>query len=420
MSDAPLPPTVTADPRSWLAALREALARPLASYYLILGSGTMLILLGVLMVASASSVYGDVVLGDPYGVVKRQLIWLAVGVPLAFLACRFPLIWVRRLTWLALPIVAVLIALTKVPGLGVERNGQVLWLGFGPNSPLLLQPSEIAKLVLVLWAAHVFASKERLLSDLRHILVPVVVPGMMLIVGLVLWQKDLGTALVMVTIVVAMVWVVGLPLRVFAIALLAMGVGLLYLATTEQHRIARLLTFTDPFADYHVTGWQPVHGLFALASGGWLGQGIGGSQQKWGTLPEAHTDYIFAVLGEELGLMGTLLVIVLFLSLAYAATRIALHTDDPFVRYASFGIVAWLLGQMMINVGMVLGLLPVIGIPLPLVSYGGSSLLPALIALGLLVGFARREPEAARALAARRRPTGTAASTVRQSAGAGR
>ena len=170
--------------------------------------------------------------------------------------------------------------------------------------------------------------------------------------------------------------------------------------TTEKHTPKNL---ADPFKDFHDTGWQPAHGLYALSTGGWFGQGIGASQQKWGDLPEAHTDFIFAVLGEELGLVGTLLVIALFLTIAYAALRVARETKDPFVRYATFGVVVWLLGQMIINVGMVLALLPVIGIPLPLVSYGGSSLVPTLVALGLLIGFARREPGAARALAQRRR-----------------
>ena len=171
-------------------------------------------------------------------------------------------------------------------------------------------------------------------------------------------------------------------------------------------------TFTDPFKDYTDAGWQPAHGLYALSSGGWFGQGIGASTQKWGDLPEAHTDFIFAVLGEELGLVGTLLVVGLFFTIAYAAVRVALNTQDPFVRYATFGIVVWLLGQMMINVGMVLAVLPVIGIPLPIVSYGGSALLPSLVALGLVIGFARREPEAAAALAARRRNRSAGLSAV--------
>jgi len=189
----------------------------------------------------------------------------------------------------------------------------------------------------------------------------------------------------------------------------------LYLATTSQHRLDRMRTFTDPFKDFEHAGWQPAHGLYALSSGGVFGQGIGASQQKWGDLPEAHTDFIFAVLGEELGLVGTLLVIALFLTIAYAAIRVATQTSDPFVRYMTFGIVAWLLGQMILNVGMVLTLLPVIGIPLPLVSYGGSALVPSLVALGLLIGFARREPEAARALAQRKKARSAGLSAGRAS-----
>ena len=196
---------------------------------------------------------------------------------------------------------------------------------------------------------------------------------------------------------------VGAPVRLFTIAISVVGVVAIWLASTDPERRDRLTNFVDPFKDYHDAGWQPAHGLYALSSGGWFGQGIGASQQKWGDLPEAHTDFIFAVLGEELGLVGTLLVIGLFLTIAYAAIRVARETRDPFVRYLTFGIVVWLIGQMIINVGMVLALLPVIGIPLPLVSYGGSALVPSLVALGLLIGFARREPEAARALAQRRR-----------------
>jgi cell division protein FtsW len=183
-----------------------------------------------------------------------------------------------------------------------------------------------------------------------------------------------------------------------------LGVAAVALAATAPERLNRITHFTDPFKDYTDAGWQPAHGLYALSSGGWFGQGIGASTQKWGDLPEAHTDFIFAVLGEELGLVGTLLVVALFFTIAYAAVRVALSTEDPFVRYATFGIVVWLLGQMMINVGMVLAVLPVIGIPLPIVSYGGSALLPSLVALGLVIGFARREPEAAAAGSRRAKP----------------
>ncbi|MFW6775305.1 putative lipid II flippase FtsW [Nocardioides sp. CPCC 205120] len=383
---------------AWTEPLRRSLERPLTSYYLLLGASALLLTIGLVMVLSASSVYSYRLTGDSYGVVRRQLMWAAIGLVVALVVARLPMRVVRRATWLALPVVLVLLALTQT-GLGVEVNGNKNWLALGP---VQIQPSELAKLTIVLWAADVYANKERVLDRVRHMLVPVV-PVVGLIIVLVLLQRDLGTALVLLAILLAMLWVVGAPLRFFALALSIVAVGVVVLATTSAERVKRITNFLDPFADFHDAGWQPAHGLFALSSGGFLGQGIGASQQKWGDLPEAHTDFIFAVLGEELGLVGTLLVLALFLTVAFAAIRVASTTADPFVRYAGFGIVVWLLGQAMINLGMVLTLLPVIGIPLPLVSYGGSALVPSLVALGLLITFARREPGAAAALEARRR-----------------
>jgi len=385
-------------PRSWFGALRAALDRPLTSYYLLLGASALLLTIGLLMVLSASSVYSyETNDGDSYAVVRRQLVWVLLGLPLAWTASRLPYRWVRRLAYPGFSISLVLLLLTAF--FGVERNGNQNWLGIGP---VVIQPSEIAKLAMVIWAAHIYANKERRLDSTHEIVVPVV-PGMILATGLVVLGNDLGTALVLFGLLLGSLWVVGAPRRFFAVILSAVGVGLLVLVATNTERLGRVSSFMNPFSDYHDRGWQPAHGLYALSTGGWFGQGIGASQQKWGDLPAAHTDFIFAVLGEELGLAGTLLVIMLFLTIAFAALRVARRADEPFVRYASFGIVVWLLGQMIINVGMVLALLPVIGIPLPLISYGGSALLPSLMALGLLVGFARREPEAARALAQRKK-----------------
>ncbi len=174
----------------------------------------------------------------------------------------------------------------------------------------------------------------------------------------------------------------------------------------------RLTSFADPFASFQGAGWQAAHGIFAMSSGGLTGKGIGASQQKWGGLPAAHTDFIFAVLGEELGLVGTLLVLGLFLTIAFAGLRVAQRATDPFARYMAAGITVWITVQMMINVGMVLALLPVIGIPLPLVSYGGSGLVPSLVAVGLLLSVARHEPGAQAALLARRRSRTTQAVTA--------
>lgn len=381
----------------WFTAVREAIDSPLTAYYLLLGASALLLTIGLIMVLSASSVYSFEKTGDSYTIVKRQLTWVVIGVPFAWLASRMPLKLIRGLTYPAFSVSLVLLTATAI--FGVERNGNKNWLALGP---IEIQPSEIAKLSLVIWAAHIYANKERRLGSLHEVIVPVV-PGMLMATGLVVVGRDLGTALVFAAIMIAMLFVVGAPRRFFAICLTLMMVVVLALAGTDSERMDRITSFTDPFRDYANSGWQPAHGLYALSSGGVFGEGIGASQQKWGSLPEAHTDYIFAVLGEELGLVGTLLVIVLFLTIAYAVLRVARETADPFVRYASFGVVVWLLGQMAINVGMVLGLLPVIGIPLPLISYGGSALLPSLVALGLVIGFARREPAAARALAQRKK-----------------
>ena len=382
----------------WYATLRDALDRPLTSYYLLLAASALLLTIGVIMVLSASSVYSFKENGgDSYAVVKRQLLWVAIGLPCAWIASRLSQRWIRRLAWPGYFVSLVLLLLTAF--LGVEVNGNQNWLALGP---IVIQPAEIAKLALILWAAHVYAHKDRRLGSLHQVMMPVV-PGLLAAIFLVVGGRDLGTALVLFAILLGMLWVVGAPARFFVLCISLVSVAAIFLASTSSERLARITNFADPFKDFHDTGWQPAHGLYALSSGGWFGQGIGGSQQKWGDLPEAHTDFIFAVLGEELGLVGTLLVIALFLTIAYAALRVARETRDPFVRYATFGVVVWLLGQMIINVGMVLALMPVIGIPLPLVSYGGSSLLPTLVALGLLIGFARNEPEAARALAQRRR-----------------
>jgi cell division protein FtsW len=381
----------------WLTALREALDRPLTSYYLLLGASALLLTIGLVMVLSASSVYSLKVFDDSYAVVKRQVLWVAVGLPVAWVATWMSTRWIRRFTWLAYVVSLGLLLL--VAFMGVSVSGNQNWLALGP---LRIQPSEIAKLSLILWSANVYANKDRRLGSLHELIVPVV-PGMLLATGLVILGRDLGTALVFFAIMLGMLWVAGAPAKLFGLAATIIGVAAFGLATLDQERVSRLTNFFDPFKDFHGAGWQAGHGLYALSSGGVFGEGIGASTEKWGNLPEAHTDFIFAVLGEELGLVGTLLVVGLFLTIAYAALRVARRTEDPFVRYVTFGVVVWLMGQMIINVGMVLALLPVIGIPLPVVSYGGSALLPTLAALGLVIGFARREPEAARALAARRK-----------------
>lgn len=401
-------PDTQPDADGFLATLKSTLDRPATSYHLVLGVSGLLLVLGLLMVLSASSVYSLREHNSSYAVFTKQAMWVAAGLPLAWIASRLPLRLVRALAWPGLLASIILIGLTYVPGIGVESNGNRNWLTFG--GPFQLQPSELAKLALVLWFADVYARKGNLLHQWRHLVVPLL-PLSLAVIGLVVGQGDLGTALVLFAIVLGMLWVVGAPARLFAGTFLAFCALAFALATTERERVSRLTSFLDPVAEYSGNGWQASHGFFALATGGLWGRGIGASNQKWGGLPEAHTDYIFAIIGEEFGLFGTLVVLALFATLAFAGIRIAVRTKESFVRYASAGIVVWLLGQAVINIGMVLGLLPVIGIPLPLISYGGSALVPALVALGLLLSFARTEPGAAAALRARRQRTGRARQT---------
>ena len=378
---------------SWVSSTKRALDRPLTSYYLLLGATAMLLAIGLIMVLSASSVASYRQFGSSYHWVVKQLTWVIIALPLAFLASRMPQRLLRLAAWPAVVIAVILLGLTQT-GLGVSVSGNQNWLALGPFT---IQPSEVAKLAIVLWAADVYARKDKLLDNTGHVLFPVVPVVSAICVGVVLGH-DLGTALVLFAILLGLLWVVGAPARLFGIAVCVVSTVALFLAATSAERRNRLTNFVDPFKDFQGAGWQSGHGLLGMASGGLFGKGISASQQKWGNLPEAHTDFIFAVLGEELGLVGTLLVLALFLTIAYAAIRLAVTTQDPFVRYVSAGVIIWLMAQMIINIGMVLALLPVIGIPLPLVSYGGSGLVPSLVALGLLVGFARNEPAAKQAL----------------------
>ncbi|MFI5425963.1 putative lipid II flippase FtsW [Aeromicrobium sp. UC242_57] len=328
-----------------------------------------------------------------------SLIFAVLGLTGAYVMVRMPLTTLRKLILPALIGSVLLVAVTLIPGVGITVNGNRNWLPlFGG---FRLQPSEFAKLALVLWIADLYARRQKSLDIPRYILTPMV-PVAGAVALLVVAQRDLGTALVIFALTVGMLWVAGLPGRHMGAILAALFLGLLVAVAQSPHRVERLLNFTNPQADADSAGYQAIHGMMAFATGGFWGVGLGGSRQKWGSLPEAHTDFILAVIGEELGLVGTFVVLALFVLLGFAGIRVATRTREPFVRYAAAGITIWLMIQAVINIGMVLGLLPVIGVPLPLISYGGSSLLVTLVALGILINCATTEPGAQRALAAGR------------------
>jgi cell division protein FtsW len=304
-----------------------------------------------------------------------------------------------------------------VPGIGQTVNGNTNWISIG--GPFQLQPSEFGKLALVMWGADLLARKndKKLLTQWKHLLVPLV-PVAVLLLGLIMLGGDMGTSMVLTAILFGMLWLAGAPTRLFTGVLGAAGVLAALFVATSPNRMGRLhcIAATSPGSNDQC--WQAVHGIYALASGGWFGTGLGASVEKWGELPEPHTDFIFAVTGEELGLAGTLSVLALFAALGYAGIRVAGRTEDPFVRFAAGGVTTWITVQAVINIGAVLGLLPIAGVPLPLFSYGGSALLPTMYALGLLISFARSEPAARAALATRGRNslTGAIRRTMRRPA----
>ena len=392
-------PTSVAEAGRWL---RLVLDRPLTSYHLVLGAVALLLIVGVMMVLSASSVNAYLNTGDSYFYVKRQVIFLAVGLTGMVVIARIPTSALRMLAWFGIGLAAVLLILTYTP-LGITVNGNRNWLYFG-SSLFSIQPAEFAKLAMIVWGADVLARKQRLLDRPKHLLIPFL-PVSGLLILLVLFQGDAGTAVVMAAIVAGMLWIVGAPMRVLG-ALAAAGLaGVIAIFVSSPVRMRRLAAFLDPTADLNGANDQANAGMFAIASGGWWGVGLGGSRQKWGSLPEAHTDFIFAVLGEEFGLFGSLVVLALFGVLGYAGIRIATRSDDPFARYAAGGVTCWFMFQALINLAVVLRLLPIAGVPLPLVSYGGSALIANLLAVGVLIGCARREPDARRVLARKtRRP----------------
>lgn len=393
--------TQTPTSRTATYRLGRWLRHPLSTYYLIIGTALLLLGLGLVMVLSASSIESVRVFGSPYTLVQRQALFAVAGVIAMYFAARTSIEFWRAFAWpLLLSSLALLILVLFI---GVEVAGQRNWIDI--IGPFRLQPSEFAKLALIVWGADVLTRRRDVAPTWNTLLVPLApMAGVMMV--LVLLEGDFGNTLMLVAIMAGMLFAAGIPIRFFVAlgGIAALGVFLLTLAA--PYRMGRFTSWLDPGADRLGYGWQITQGQYALGTGGLWGVGLGASREKWGSLPEAHTDFIFPVIGEELGLVGTLSVLLLFGVLAFAIFRLSRSTQDPFVRMASAGVGAWIVVQAVVNVGGVLGLMPITGVPLPLVSYGGSSLVPTLTALGMVLAFARNEPGARRAL--RRRSTAKA------------
>ena len=368
-------------------------------YFLIIWCTVLLSGLGLTMVLSASTVTSLQDSGNSYSIFIRQFFFLILGAAAAYWAFK-----VRGGVWLkvakiSLTVSVITLTLPFIPALGKDIKGNRNWIEF---AGFTLQPSEFAKFGLILWSSYHLRNLDLFKDGKKSLFF--LLPGFAAIEFLIILQKDLGTALLVFLIFAGILFIAGAPIKLFglsAIPIIIIGSALVFSSAYRMDRFAALL---DPFDEryYKFSGWQPAHSIMGLASGGLWGSGLGASKQKWANLAEAHTDFIFSVIGEELGLLGSLLVLGLYASLIYAIIRVALKTKDDFSRYVCAAIACWFIAQVAVNIGSATSLIPVIGVTLPFISYGGSSLLANLLAVGYVLGVARRTPEIAEGIKANR------------------
>lgn len=344
-----------------------------------------LTLIGLVMVLSASSVEAYARYGSSFLFFQRQAAYAVVGSLSMALTMRMRHGAWQRLCAPLLLVVTGLLVLVLLPSFGTVAGGSARWIEMGP---VTVQPSELAKLAVVAFGATLLARRWRWIHDLRQLAIPLV-PVMAVLCGLILLQPDLGTAIILVVTVFVMLFAAGARLKhliVGGLATSSLGLGLIYV---EGYRWARFVSFLNPWADPQGSGYQVIQSMIGIASGGPLGVGVGAGRQKWLYIPNAHTDFIYSILGEEFGLLGMMVVLALFGVLVYAGVRVAMSAPDAFGRLLAAGITGWIGLQALINLGAVTGILPITGVPLPFVSFGGSSLVVSLMAMGILVSIAR-------------------------------
>jgi cell division protein FtsW len=374
------------------------LGRPMTSFHLIIAVAALLVTLGLTMVLSASGVYSYDTDGSPWMVFARQVLWTVIGLFAFYVAMRMPIQMMRNLAFSGFAISIILLILVLIPGIGKVANGSRGWFVVAGFS---MQPSELAKIAFLLWGAHLLATRRLERASLRELLIPLV-PAAVIALALIVAQPDLGQTVSLGIILLGLLWYAGLPLRVFVSSLFAVMVSAAVLAMAEGYRSDRVMSWLNPGADSQGSGYQARQARFALANGGVFGDGLGQGTAKWNYLPNAHNDFIFAIIGEELGFVGAAGLLCLFGLFAYTGMRIARRSADPFLRLLTATATLWVMGQVFINVGYVVGLLPVTGLQLPLISAGGTSTATTLLMIGIMANAARHEPEAVAALRAGR------------------
>ncbi|WP_241007723.1 putative lipid II flippase FtsW [Mycobacterium kubicae] len=374
------------------------LGRPMTSFHLIIAVAALLTSLGLIMVLSASGVRSYGADGSPWVIFGKQVLWTVIGLIGCYASLRMSIRFIRRIAFSSYAITVVLLVLVLIPGIGNLANGSRKWFVVAGFS---MQPSELTKIAFAIWGAHLLAARRLERASLREMLIPLV-PAALISLALIVAQPDLGQTVSLGIILLGLLWYAGLPLRVFGSSLVAVVIAGGVLAMSAGYRSDRVRSWLDPDNDPMDTGYQARQAKFALAHGGIFGDGLGQGVAKWNYLPNAHNDFIFAIIGEELGMIGALGLLGLFGLFAYTGMRIARRSADPFLRLLTATTTLWVLGQAFINIGYVIGVLPVTGLQLPLISAGGTSTATTLFMIGIMANAARHEPEAVAALRAGR------------------
>ncbi|MFM8620423.1 MAG: FtsW/RodA/SpoVE family cell cycle protein [Candidatus Nanopelagicaceae bacterium] len=372
------------------------LKNPVSTFKTFLWLSFAILIFGAIMVISAAQVLGLNTGGNSFSISWKQILVSVMSVPFAWLISKFPLQTIKGFAHRSLGF-AILFMLLLIP-FGRNVNGNTNWIAIGPID---FQPSEVAKVFLILWSAYII---ENNFGEPRKITIRLTI-GFTMVLAVVLKGGDLGSAVVIGLVLATLIYLAGAESKYIAGLAVAGILGVAALVAIQPYRIARFTAFVHPFAEdvYKNAGWQPAHSLMALGSGGLFGSGIGSSKQKWGNLAEAHTDFIFGVIGEEFGLLGTLATITAISLLVICIIKISLTAQDTFSRYLGLGIAFWIGFQSLINLASATSLIPVVGVTLPFLSYGGSSLLALVGALGFVAGIALRNPQVANEFRIRKR-----------------
>ena len=368
----------------WLTGVPTALALAMLV--------AVLCVTGLVMVGSASPVVSLMTYRSPWMIFGRQVLWMVIGLGALLILSRIDY---RKWRKLSIPLVAgtvLLLFAVLVPGVGVTVGGSSRWIGFGL---VRLQPSELMKLAIVIFAADIIVRRADRSAPAKQVIAPVM--GVLIVaVALIMKQPDMGTAMVLSCIGFGILFMSGVALGPLTKVLCAFGAIALIFSVSDSYRRDRVLSFIDPGAHQSGSGYQVWQSLIGLGSGHLFGLGLGGGREKWGALPNAHTDFIFSVVGEELGLVGAIVILGLFFAFAWYGYRAASRAPDRFGCLVAVGVTTWITTQAVINMGAVMGLLPVTGIPLPFVSFGGSSLVITLASVGILLNISMQERSGSR------------------------